>query len=378
MKKLLRFFLWPGIVCAILLMALPSYASAQVESFSVTFVSPSTASSRPFWNDYISFMRVAAKNLGVDLTVLEADNRFEVNDLARKALHGPTKPDYLVYIYQAGTSITTLKMAGSAGVKTLIVNTDVVADEKAVVGAPREIYRLWIGHIFPDDVMAGGMLAKRLIDKARRMDLQTADKKIHIIGLGGNLTATSSLYRKAGFANTTEGLSDVVVDRFVLANWKREVAHDKTSKLLSLYPEVKVFWAINDHTAMGVLDAINDTSAVPGKDILTGGIDWSPECIEKVLDGSMVTTIGGHFMEGAWALIMLLDYHNGHDFAQSKPTLKSEMRILDSETADTYLPALDRNNWPRIDFRQLSKTYNPELGKYDFSPDAITRQLSAR
>ena len=378
MKKTGPRFSWLGLACALLLIAFPTHIFAEARSPSVTFVSPSKSSKRPFWNDFIAFMKVAAKNLRINLTVHEADNRFEVNDIVRKTLFSPARPDYLVHIYQANTTIATLNMVHDAGVKTLIVNTDVVDNERAMAGAPRGIYPSWIGHLYPDDTAAGRMLAKRLIHKAKQMHLRGADGKIHIVGLGGNLTATSSLHRKAGLFEAVTEEPDVVVDQFVLAYWERKIAHDKTTKLLSLYPEAKVFWAINDHTATGVLDAMGETCAMPGKDILTGGIDWSPRCVEKVLDGSMVTTIGGHFMEGAWALILLLDYHNGHDFAQPTPTLNSEMRIIDSDTADKFLPVLDRDNWPSIDFRQLSKTYNPELEQYDFSPDAVARQLSAQ
>ncbi|BDQ33842.1 ABC transporter substrate-binding protein [Pseudodesulfovibrio portus] len=375
MKRTGQRFLWL-VLCALLLAALPTNSLAAVELPSVTFVSPSMASKRPFWNDFIAFMKVAAEDLGINLTVLEADNRFEVNDLVRKTLSGQARPDYLVSIYQADTTIATLTMARDAGVKTLIVNTDVVDAERAAAGSPRGIYPSWIGHIFPDDASAGRMLAKRLFDRAGQMNLRAPDGKIHVIGLGGSHTATSSSHRRTGLLSAVADFPDVVVDQFVLAYWKREVSRQKAVKLLSLYPDATVFWAINDHTAMGVLDAMDKRGAVPGKDILTGGIDWSPECVGKVLNGSMVTTIGGHFMEGAWALLLLLDYHNGHDFAQPDPTLHSEMRIIDSDTAHRFLPVLDRDNWPSIDFRRLSKTYNPGLEKYDFSPDAVARQLS--
>ena len=358
-----------------LLVCFPALAHASERPLRVAFISPSTKA-RPFWDDYVSFMEVAADSLGIDLRVDMADNRYDVTDRIRRVVYGPDKPDYLVCIYQADSSILGLKITTEAGVKTLFVNTAVMAQDQSQAGQPREMFPLWIGHIYPDDLAAGRQLAERLIRQAKELEMRGPDGKVHLLGIGGNLLATSSIFRKEGLDIAVREHSDAALDRFVLGYWKRDVSAEKTRELLDLHPEARVIWAINDFTALGVMDAIEEKGMVPGRDILTGGIDWTPECIQQVREGRMVASIGGHFMEGAWALIMLLDYHNGHDFADPDPTLRSEMRVIDRETLDTYLPIVDRENWKRIDFRRFSKTYNPDLTKYDFSPDAVVRQLA--
>lgn len=323
-------------------------------------------------------MKTAARSLDIDLSVVVADNRYDVTDGVRQVVYSPAKPGYLVIIYQAESTITSLKIAQDAKVKTLLVNTGVMSQEQDLVGQPREKYPFWIGHIYPDDALAARHLAQRLIQRAQQLNLHAPDGNIHLLGIGGNLLATSSIFRKRGLFQALEEHPDVTLDRFVLGYWLRETSCDKTSQLLALHKEASVVWAINDYTALGVLDAMELNGLTPGKDILTGGIDWTPECIEQVQMGRIEASIGGHFMEGAWALIMLLDYHSGHDFADPDPTLRSEMRVIDRETMDDYLPIIDRNNWARIDFKRFSKTHNPELTGYDFSPDAVVNQLTRR
>ncbi|WP_161598402.1 ABC transporter substrate-binding protein [Pseudodesulfovibrio senegalensis] len=361
--------------CCLLLVAgsiSEAWAKAPIR---VTFIAPTPPSSAPFWNDYVAFMNVAAKDLGIELTVAESNNRFEEADNVKKALHAQRKPDYLIHIYQASISISELELADKAGVKTIIVNTSVVDQDRDSVGFPREKFPHWIGHIYPDDREAGKLLMDLLIKKARDMGLHGDDNTIHAIGLGGNRLATSSIHREEGMKKSLENHADVELKRYVLARWDKSTSYNKTRKLLALYPETKIVWTVNDHTAMGALHAMEETGIKAGKDVLVGGIDWSQDGIEAMRNGCMVASVGGHFMEGAWALIMILDYQNGHDFADPNPTLRSHMTVIDAKDINAYASVLDRKNWKRIDFTSLSKTYNPNLTEYDFSPNAILKQL---
>ena len=41
--------------------------------------------------------------------------------------------------------------------------------------------------------------------------------------------------------------------------------------------------------------------------------------------GRLAALAGGHFMSGAWVLVMLYDYHHGHDFADESLQLVRPM-----------------------------------------------------
>ena len=350
-------------------------AEVWADPIKVTFISPSPRTKYPFWNDYISFMETAADSLGIELTVLEATSRYDILDKAHNVLNAQEKPDYLSFIYLAQSSLAVLRLAEEQGVKSVIANTDVTDDERAAAGKPRGRFRHWIGHIFPDDRLAGYQLAAELMDRGGDLGLRTEDGTLRILGVGGNLTASSAIDRRKGLEQALDEDSDVKLDRFVLAKWHRDIACEKTKILLQLYKESRIVWAVNDNTAFGVLDAMKHCGLVPGRDCLTGGIDWSPDGIEAVKDGQMLLTIGGHFMEGAWVLVLLYDYHHGVDFASSGVTMHSQMRTIDRDTLDTYLPVLDRANWGDIDFKHFTKTHNQDLTEYDFSPDAVVNEL---
>jgi len=364
-------------LCLCLTSFVPPISAAQTP-IKVAFLSPGPQGKQPFWTELAAFMQAAADDLGMDLEVVYANHRFEVEENARWIAHRKDRPDYLVYIYQATSTRNMLPMLEEAGIRSVIINTDTIPLERALVGLPREKYAQWIGHIYPDDLLAGRMLADCLIREGIDKGLTDNDRRLHIVGIGGSRDTTSGTYRMDGLLQALGDNPRAVLDRFVWADWEREKARVKTLALLDYHPDARVYWAVHDHTALGILDAVEGLGIKAGKNFLTGGIGWSAECIEAVRDGRMEAAIGGHFMDGAWALIMILDYHNGHDFAAPDPVLKSEMRLLDRTNLDKYLPLLDRDNWKKIDFKRFTRTHNPRLRQYEFNPDAVVRQLNGK
>lgn len=362
-------------LCLCLLPLAPSGSAARTP-IRVAFISPSPQGEQPFWDEFAAFMQEAARDLGMELEVVYARHRFEVEENADQIAHQEAKPDYLVYMYQATSTRSMLPMLEQTGIKSVIVNTDTIPLERPLVGAPREIYPHWIGHIYPDDHLAGRMLADRLILQGIENGLTDNDRLLHMVGIGGSRDATSGTYRMNGLMQALESHPRAVLDRFVWADWQRDKARTKTLALLDYHPDARVYWAVHGDTALGILDAVEELGIKAGKSFLTGGIGWSADCLRAVREGRLEAAIGGHFMEGAWSLIMIFDYHHGHDFAAPDPTLQSEMRLIDSSNLDTYAPLLDPDNWKKIDFRLFSKTYNPRITEYDFSPDAVVRQLS--
>ncbi|MCJ2166136.1 ABC transporter substrate-binding protein [Pseudodesulfovibrio sp. S3] len=366
------------LLIAILCMPTAMLAGAKPPPPRVTFISPADYALNPFWDSYCSFMTVAAKSLGVDLALVKATNRFDVMDKAKIILSGENKPDYLIYIYHGESSLTIMGMAETAGVKSFLVNSDIVQCEQDQAGLPREKHPHWIGHIHPDEKLAGYLLAKRLFREAAKLRLTGPDKKVHVVGLGGGLDTMVSIDRQAGLCQALADQSETVLDRFVPTYWDAKVAGEKTRLLHKIHPSATVYWVVSDATALSAGKTLASLGMKPGRDCVLGGVDWSHQGIEAVKRGELVASVGGHFMEGAWALTLILDYHNGRDFADTGTTIQSEMRLIDMDNINKYAPILNRDNWKKIDFKELTKTYNPGLKEYDFSPDAIVRLLAGR
>lgn len=118
-----------------------------------------------------------------------------------------------------------------------------------------------------------------------------------------------------------------------------------------------------------------DLKLKPGRDIVTGGIDWLPEALEEVRNKEIDVSVGGHFIEGGWVAVLIYDYFNGKDFASERVSWKTHMRPITSSNVDYYENKLNEKNWGKINFRKFSKVYNPSIKKYDFKMQNILNQL---
>ena len=349
------------------------WGAAPPKKPTVVFFSPLDVVKRPFWRQFCGFMQAAAVNLGVDLRVVSSENRYVILDNVRAAL-AEEVPDYAVYAYQAKTTVDMLPLFERMGVKSIICNTQPVERERKEVGRPREIYTQWIGQISPDNYEAGYISAQRLIEQGIAMGLTAPDGKLHIAFVGASYSISSARLRRLGVEAAVSEDPRVVVDRFTSGDWMRDKARYKTERMLTMYPLARVYWTASDYMALGILDAAEANGLTPSVDFLTAGIGWTEEGIRAVREGRLAASYGGNFMEGAWALILALDHYNGHDFAD--PVLRSRMRCLDLGNLDKYLPVFDHDNWKRIDFKRFSKAFNPDLQTYDFTPEAVLRQLA--
>lgn len=362
--------------CAlVLLKGVASYG----ETIKITFVNPDTKDSS-FWSPTTVFMKAAASDLGIELQVLYGNgDRIRTRNLALRTLQKKSeKPHYLVTLFQVQSGEEILKAAEAAGVRLFFFNTGVPEKEIKAIGEPRKNFSSWLGHMMPDDNRVGYDLADILIRKAELAGLKGNDGKVRIIGITGGLDSTAAIERNKGLKKLVKEKSkDAVLYQIVPAYWQRDRAFRIASKLLMRYPQTNVIWAATDHMALGAIEAVEKSGKQAGKHILAGGVDWAAEGMEAVSSGRMATTGGGHFMEGAWALVLLYDYHNGIDFADTAGTvIRSKMKILDRDTVDIWRDAFGSGRWDHVDFKKFSRSLNPMLKTWNFSADEVLEQLS--
>ncbi len=80
------------------------------------------------------------------------------------------------------------------------------------------------------------------------------------------------------------------------------------------------------------------------------------------------------FLQGGWALILLHDYLQGFDFVEESLSFPSYNQPSIQHIAPKPLKTFQANNWSKIDFKQFSKRYNPELKQYNFSLAKLIQQ----
>lgn len=88
--------------------------------------------------------------------------------------------------------------------------------------------------------------------------------------------------------------------------------------------------------------------------MIVGGIDWSDWGIEAVSKGELDATVGGHFMEGAWALVLIYDHENQRKGSSKPMHFQTKMALLNKENMALSTALFDTEQWHQIDFRQFT------------------------
>lgn len=343
----------------------------------VTFLVPDPPGVSPFWTETIEIMRAAAEDLKIDLRfAYSRSNSYSLKKDGLAVLNAKNKPDYFLSGYWISTTQHHLQRAEQLGIRTYIFNSGVAPQERNEVGQPREKYKLWIGQMTPNELDAGYVQADILINKAKAAG-KTDNGKIHVVGLGGwGNKDEMEENRYKGLKKRVNEQSDAVLDKLVLTGWIQSTAYDELLGILKQSPETSVVWSAGDLMALGAIKAVKDTGKVPGKDVFIGGIDWSRNGIDAVSSGEMVTTLGGHFLGGAKALLLIHDYHYGLDFVHEPGLIwQTQLKPVVASNAEEYREKLNNLDWRKIDFRQFSKKYNSDLKNYNFSLDALLATL---
>ncbi len=348
--------------------------NAFAEPIRVTMLNP--GGTHWFWQMTIDFMRAAAEDLQIELEVITSDwDHFLTVEQAESVLSRPHPPDYLIIGNEKSNAGEIIQRADQAKVNTFLFSNGFVdPKDNAKYRQPRIKYTHWIGQLIPDNFSAGYQIGKSLINRALLLGLTGEDGKVPVVAIAGAHLTHASVERVRGLRAAVAEFEDKAVLLQVFSgDWTALRAEEIGRGIFRRYADVAVVWCVNDTTAFGAMDAALSAGRKPGKDVLFGGCGWHPEAIPSVRANTLTTTVGGHFMDGAWVLVLLYDYHHGRDFYQED--LQSQMVPIEHDNAEKYLRLLNRQEWHRIDFTQFSKVHNPALLKYDFSVETVLRQL---
>jgi ABC-type sugar transport system substrate-binding protein len=332
----------------------------------------------PWRLNVVGTMRAAAHDLDIDFVDYRVGHwPGEILEQARQVVGGPLKPDYLIISIHRGIGTRVLELAEEAHVPVFVISSGLLPEDSARFGGPRQHFKSWLGQMVPDDVGAGHRLAELLLEAATARG-SPPGTPVRLVALEGRRGDSPSLQRTEGLRQALSGRKDAWLLQSVSASWQGNVARRKTALLLRRYPDVQVVWAANDVMALGALQGLEDAGRRPGEEVWVGGFDWTPESLRAVRDGKLVASLGGHFLEGAWALVLLHDYHQGRDFASERLEWRTELLPITRANVGDYLPVLEAPDWEGFDFRAFSKAANPGLKHYDFSLQALFAQRRSR
>jgi ABC-type sugar transport system substrate-binding protein len=191
------------------------------------------------------------------------------------------------------------------------------------------------------------------------------------LGITGTKSTPVSLIRLRGVTDHIKQSGRGKHVQVVYGNWSYEDGKEKTMSLLKRHKDINIIWAANDSMAMGAYDAAKELKY--NQNISVGGLGGFPASLESIKNGGMKVTVGGTIMTGAWALVLLYDYHFGLDFIDdinANFSVDHNTIISTAKKADQFANLII-DNPQQIDFRIFTKKLNPQLKKYEFSYDKI-------
>lgn len=332
------------------------------KDLNVTFISPSLKGNL-FWDRVIESMKVTAKDLDIKLKIIEPtiNRQTEVEKLAVQNINSKQKPDYIIFPYFDNSGKNILDIAEKNKVYSFIINTDIPDKEKDIVKKPGEIYKYWIGHLYPDDVLAGYTLSSYLIKKVKEIKKENT---INIVALSGAYISNVSYDRNKGLLKSIGESKNNNLLQIFYAMWEYNNAKYTTEKMFNRYDDIDVVWAASDTMALGAIDAIRNKALTPGKNIVVGGMDWGDEGLLAIENGDLSASMGGHFLEGTSALILIKDHSKG--FSIGKFPIKTTLHLINKNNINKYKRITSLEEFKKINFKKLSKFYNLNRKTYEY------------
>lgn len=344
---------------------------------SVVFINPGK-SDEAFWVAASDGMQKAANSLGMQLTVLYAErNRLEPIEIAKRLAAQPIakRPRYVIFTNDYSVAPGVLRALKGSGIEAFMAFSGIQDALRNQVGKPREQYASWLGSLEPNAQEAGYLTARSLIEQARAQRLGRGPQtgRMHMVAIAGDRSTPSSIARNEGMRKAVQEAGDVVLEQEVYGEWRRDKAQEQALVLFRRYTQARLVWAGSDQMALGAMSAWEQLGGKVGVDAFFSGINTSTEAFEALAHGRLSALAGGHFLAGAWAMVMLFDHSKGIDFVDQGVEIQQNMfTLFDANSAERFAQRFTFNAQP-LDFKPFSKFYTPGLQRYDFDLAKLLR-----
>ncbi|MDM8549443.1 ABC transporter substrate-binding protein [Desulfobacterales bacterium HSG2] len=330
----------------------------------VVFLNPGGAKDIGVWHMVSNFMGAAADDLGIQLETIYAErNHIRMLEQAKMIAKRKIQPDYVIMVNEKAAGKQMLSHFKTSGSKIFFIHNGLTIQQRGRIGNEREIVKNWIGTITTDDYQAGYKLIRELCAHS--------EEEPRILGITGTKATPVSLIRLRGVQDYIKKSGRGVQYQVVYGRWSYEDGKQKARVLLRRYKDANIIWAANDSMASGVFDATKELTEK--REILVGGMGGFPIALESIRKGGIKVTAAGHPMIGAWALVLICDYHHGTDFKDDiGVSFKVDhLTLIDSPEDVGQYSRIVLEQPQQIDFRKFSKKFNPNLRKYNFSYDKV-------
>lgn len=326
-----------------------------------------------FWKSVTDTMRAAGNHFGYKIDVVNGERKWPLMTSRGLDAIRTTTADYIILVNEHQQAPVLMHAAEERKIPYVLLLNSLTEEQEEPLGGPREKLKYWLGTITPDNEIAGYEMATSLASSAGKLGLQTDN--ISLLTLAGDFKTPASLLRLAGLERALATSPQLDETRRMTVNWSEQEAYERT-KIFLQGTTVDAVWAANDNIAEGAIRAIREIGKVPGNDVVVAGLNWSANGIRNVMDGSMTLTHGGHFLAGAWAIVVLHDYDQGRDFAAISKHLSFPMSAITRDNAVEYLTHFRSENWSKINFSYFSRAENINLIDYPFNLETLLEAVA--
>ncbi|AZN37741.1 ABC transporter substrate-binding protein [Iodobacter ciconiae] len=347
-------------------------SSSSSWAISVLFINPGKES-EAFWVNVSQSMAAAAQNLGMELRVVYAErDHLRMPSLLQQTLDQGPKPDYLIVVNERQMAPPLLAIAERAQIPTLLTLNDLTPEQIKQFGAPRTHFKYWLGSVFPDNQQAGYLTAKALLTRLVQTKKPGANGLYQLLAIAGDKSTPASQDRVLGLQRALKEFPNVELKQIVYGNWRRGLAAEQMNVLHDRYPDVAAVWCANDLMAFGVISSLEQRRG-PRKEVFVSAINYSNDAISMIKNGRLTALSAGHFMVGAWSIVLLYDYAHGRDFGRQQGTQMQLplLSLVSVSKAGLFAERLSPEGVQKINFTRYSKVLNPKIKQYDFSLESL-------
>jgi inositol transport system substrate-binding protein len=252
--------------------------------------------SHQFIKSLVESMQSKAKELNVDLSIMDSEDKIETQ-LSQVDNLISQKVDAIILncidLVGSGPAVDKAKAAGIPVVEVITFTKN-------------ENYDVFVGtDPKQSGVMMGDYLAKILKGKGNVALLQ------------GQIGHSAEITRGAGLKESLfDKHADIKLITQQTANWNRDEALRITEDWLQRFPKINAIAAQNDEMAMGAIQAVQ---AAGRKDIIVVGIDGMDEALKAVKDGKMgLTVLDNVTEEGKRSVEVAVGLIEGKKFAKKE------------------------------------------------------------
>ncbi|WP_256359947.1 ABC transporter substrate-binding protein [Thalassospira sp. TSL5-1] len=331
---------------------LSAWAGAS-ETPRVAFINPGYGD-RGFWKDVSDVMHVAAHQFGLEIVEFDSNRQWPLMaENASRVFAMDPPPDFIVASNEHQQGGRIILEANARKIPLFMILNDLTDAQKSRLGHAGKKLPYWIATLIPDNRKAGYEIAQSLVLADQKQHADEAQHDICLLSLAGDWNTPASLARLDGLDRALAEFPHLKEKRRLYANWSYEEGYNRTADWL---PEgcLDAVWAANDDIARGAIAAVEDAGRVPGKDVVVGGLNWSTDGLKLVKAGKMTMTHGGHFLAGAWVMVMVNDYRHGIDIQKMGPDFFFPMQAITRDNVDMFEEKFANRDWNIVDFSSFS------------------------